>query len=383
MNAKLLEIPLLGPSLALPSKGDKANALRMDRFITGAENELVSVVYDMFIASSAKIATSEKKTSKAKQFPIVLYGPSGCGKTHVAYGLAAHDRKDLKAIKRAVKKKASPRAESERRVYYGTAVDYAREFAIACETNTLSDFHTVTRDCDVFILEDLSKIAKKHAAVEDLCFTVDQLLTQGRFVLITMSSPPSEWRSVNSRLAARLSGGLVVPMTFPGRTARRRILQHAATQAEIVLSSDMLDTLTEHAAGGVPQLMTLLVRLKLHANRKREPIDQLMLDRLLEAAREQSRPDPEAIIRAVARQFEVRVKDLKGNSRKRPIVVARAAAMYLLRDLTPLSLNQIGGRFGGKNHKTVTHAVEVTEELLKKEEQIRRAVAEIRRELCG
>jgi chromosomal replication initiator protein len=383
MNEKLLEIPLLGPSLALPSKGDKDGVLRMDRFITGAENELISVVYDMFVASSVKENSPRKKPPKAKQYPIILYGPSCCGKTHVAYGLAVHDRKHKITSKRTAKKSTSGSSETERRIHYGTAVDYAREFAIACETNTLSDFHTVTRNCEVFILEDLDKIAKKRAAVEDLCFTLDHLIAQGRFVLITMSAPPSEWRSINSRLAARLTGGLVVPMTFPGQASRRRILQHAASQAEIPLTSDMLDALTEHASGGVPHLMTLLVRLKLYANRNSQPVDATILDRLMEAAREQSRPDPEAIIRAVARQFEVRVKDLKGNSRKRPIVVARAAAMYLLRDLTPLSLNQIGGRFGGKNHKTVTHAVEVTEERLKKEEQIRRAVAEIRRELCG
>jgi chromosomal replication initiator protein len=299
--------------------------------------------------------------------PLVLYGPSGTGKSHLARGLAATWKSNF----------------PHNRVAYATAIDFAREMADAFETQAVEDFRARYRGVTLAVFEDAGELATKPAAQEELSRTLDEVMQRGGQVVLTASAAPQEIAGFLPALRSRLSAGLCVPLALPGPDARLAILQRWSDLREMEMADSILKLLAEGLAGTVPELLGAMLQLELPAREEGRPIDAHHIREFLSQRDSALRPKMQDIASRTARQFSLRLRDLCGPSRRRPVVAARDVAIYLCRQLTRESLGRIGEYFGGRDHTTVMHACRKAEELLQSDPAVAEAVGQLQRKFPG
>jgi len=297
--------------------------------------------------------------------PLFLYGPSGTGKSHLARGLTATWKLNF----------------PQSRVAYATAIDFAREMADAFETQSVEDFRSRYRGVSLAVFEDIGELATKPAAQEELIRTLDAVLERGGQVVVTASSAPQEIAGFSPSLQSRLSAGLCLPLALPGVDTRRAILRQWSNLRDVEMADTILDLLAEGLAGTVPELLGAMLQLELPASEKGHPINAHQIREFLSQRDSALRPKLRDIATLTARHFSLRLSDLRGPSRRRPVVAARDVAIHLCRQLTRESLSRIGEYFGGRDHTTVLHACRKTEELLQSDPAIRQAMDQLQRKL--
>lgn len=325
-------------------------------FVAGAENLLAARTLGLVLEGQAENLN-----------PLLIYGPHGSGKSHLAHGLAAW---------------WSERFPSAR-VEYTTSADFARDYAGALSAGRLEEWRERVRSADLFVLENLGELAGKPAAQQELLLALDALADREARVVFTARSLPSQWQALNAGLRSRLSAALAIPLALPSQATRRAILETLAEGRGLPLSRAALDKLAVGVAGGMPALVAAIAELELAARTTGEQVDQQRVHQLVEHQDSNSAPTVREIARLVARHFGLKVSELKSPQRQRSLVAARSVAMYLARQLTSASLNEIGEYFGGRDHTTVLHGCRKTEKLLTRDIAVRQAVADVRRSLAS
>ncbi|MGD0897161.1 MAG: helix-turn-helix domain-containing protein, partial [Thermoguttaceae bacterium] len=164
------------------------------------------------------------------------------------------------------------------------------------------------------------------------------------------------------------------PLSSPGPDARRAILREWCSLRQLDLAEPILDRLAHGLSGTVPELLGAMMQLEVPARDEARPIDGEAVRRFLAKREEADRPQIGDIAAATARYFSLRLSDLRGQVRRRPVVVARHVAMLLARRLTKASLQRIGEYFGRRDHTTVMHGCRKAGELLQSDPAIRQAV---------
>ncbi len=353
----IVDIPLPG-QVGEPG-GEGSNELASCHFLAGPENRLVEV--------AVRSVINEPDTSYN---PLVLYGPSGTGKSHVARGLA----------------NAWKARNRRRRVVCSTATDFAQELADAIESQAVDDFRTKYRGASLLVFEDLGQLTAgksgKLSAQEELIHTLDALLAEDRWVVVTASAAPAELPGLLPGLQSRLTAGLAIPLAPPGPAARRAILEQLAAVKNVDLPEPVAQLLAEGLAGTAPELAGALLQLAAPAGFDGEPID-------LESAKEYlsdrngngKQPTMHEIALATARHFKLRLSELRSSLRRRALVTARGVAVYLARNTGGKSLQEIGRYFGGRDHSTVLHSCRKIEELSASDPAIHEALVRLRKEL--
>jgi chromosomal replication initiator protein len=168
--------------------------------------------------------------------------------------------------------------------------------------------------------------------------------------------------------------GLVVPLRWPGESARRAMITRYLAERRVSdLSEACVTRLAGTYAGPPSRLFAALAQLVHVAQTDRRALDDALVEETLDGADENA-ITPRAILAAVAKQFHVTQADLKGPSRRQAISEARGIAMYLLRELTRATFENIGQQFGGRDHTTVMHACQKTMERLAADERLRQTV---------
>lgn len=353
MEDGILSIPLFGQPLSgstIPSGSDLKAGLR--EFLAGPENRLVAVAVQSLLESGEGVFS-----------PLVLYGPSGTGKSHVALGLAT----------------AWSARFGRQSAVHTTGADFAREFADAIETQTVEDFRQRLRRTSLFVLDDLGHLAKKHAAQQELVFTLDALAQSAGRVVVTASRAPGQLNGLIPTLVGRLVGGLLVPLARPGAETRLAIVRRLASLRSIELDEAAIRALADSREATVPELYGTVLQLEMASKVEGVTIDAACVRQYLAHHTGAEPPSLPEIASATARHFALKLSDLRSPSRRRTVVTARGVAMYLARTLTGKSLNEIGRYFGGRDHTTVSYGCSNTEKRLETEPAIRDAVEQIER----
>ena len=361
MVSGVFSIPLNRHTTASRSKGDSSAQLPLSQYIGDDQNLLVRSAVESLLENPPRYN------------PVTLFGRSGTGKTLLARGVAGKFRHENRGSK----------------IVCTTGADFARDYALALQTDSLEDFRSKVRRATLLVMDDLHEIGDKLSAQDEFARTLDALLRRDRGVVVTLRQTPLETANLLPALASRLSAGLTVPLEPPGDAARRRILQQLAAVRGASLPDAVIDLIVRGVPGAatkpvtVPQLLSVLNQLDQLPDEQDGEIDEHRVRKCLAARKPVIEPHLRSITKHVCKYFKVRSGDLRGPARQQRIVRARGVAMLLARQLTGNSLEQVGRHFGNRDHTTVLHACRKTESLIEADPSIRQAVEELTVRLCS
>jgi chromosomal replication initiator protein len=298
----------------------------------------------------------------------MLHGPAGSGKTHLVKGLVSsiiQRRPDVVVTSLS----ASDLGRVEQPVLFESEIDKDQSFEALDEG----------RNSDLLVLEDLQRL--NGHAVETLVQVVDCLLARQRFMAFTANVGPQalgyRGHRFPARLANRLASGLVIALEPLGSTSRLTLLQTLAQRRQLAVPTEVLRWLAEHLSGGGRQLEGAIVRLETLAKLHHHPLSIAKVAEQFHEQADAGRVTVERIAQRVSGYFRVDPGELQSRRRYRNVMLPRQVGMYLARQLTELSLEQIGTYFGGRDHSTVLHACRRVEEALESDTMLSGAIREI------
>ena len=274
--------------------------------------------------------------------PLFIHGASGLGKTHLLQAACAE----------VLRRNFSLRA------VYVTCETFVNDFVQAIATGQLPSFRECAREADLLVIDDIQFLANRESSQEELFHTFNILYQCGKQIVLSADSPPTEIPTLEDRLISRFNWGLVVQIDPPNRETRQAILHKKARLRGVDIPDEVIDVIAEHVQANIRLLEGALTRLITETQLGGKPLSVETAREVLGSygTREQPPLKIGAILDAVCKHFGIRAQDLLSRKRTRSISHPRQVAMYLARKLTPLSLEEIGMHFGGRDHSTVLHA---------------------------
>ena len=332
-------------------------SLTFAAFVTGETNIL------------AKNAAERMAATEQPQFsPLYLKAATGQGKTHL-----------LHAIGHAYLS-AHPRA----RIFYCSAERFMVEFVQALKQNQMIEFKARLRSFDLLLVDDIQFIIGKASAQEELLYTIDALLAEGKRLVFAADRAPQALDGVEPRLLSRLSMGLVADIQPADIELRRSILESKLTRfAPLDVPDDVIDFLARTITRNVRELVGGLNKLIAYAQLTGQEVSlnlaEEQLTDILSANRRRITIDE--IQRTVCQFYRIDRSEMSSKRRARAVVRPRQVAMYLAKVLTPRSYPEIGRKFGGRDHSTVIHAVRLIEDLRQRDADMDGDVRSLLRQL--
>ena len=311
----------------------------------GQENSLLRHMIEQFFGSP-----QSETLLDPTWIPLVLHGESLSGKSFVAHSLANTWNQQ------------NPRRLS----VLLTAADLARMFRRGELTDKLARATSSLKKAPLVVIDDVQQLAGKLAAENWLTSLLDY---RSRYFLpmIVTSNCVIAKTKLNERLRSRLSNGLSVCISLPYAETRKEIILRSAQKLGISLPDSDVDQLVETTSGAtISGIHSVVASVASSCHSPNATPDFSAGDAITQN-----------LIRTTARRFGVRVTDVKGPSRRKNTVLARAIAMFLIREVTPLSLEEIGKHFRGRDHTTVRHACEKIRTQIVKDESMQEAVGAI------
>lgn len=291
--------------------------------------------------------------------PLCIYGGSGLGKTHL-----------LNAIGNYALVK-----DSSLKVRYVTSEEFTNEFIEALQTpnqsqGQIADFNRRYREVDVLLIDDIQFLGGKEATLEQFFHTFNSLYQANKRIVIASDVAPKNLKGFEARLISRFESGLTVDIKPPDLETRIAILRMMVSMNHCNVPSDVLDLIAERFTENIRELEGALTRVTAVASLSNQPVSKALAEQALQdffATDIEVRPTD--IISQVAQYFHMTFDELVGRQRTKNVALARQIAMYLAREMTSMSLVDIGEVFGGRDHTTVMHAyTRVSGEMQEKQE---------------
>jgi chromosomal replication initiator protein len=305
-----------------------------ETFVEGPSNQLA------FAASQAAAHTFPPKYN-----PVFICGGVGLGKTHLLHAIG-HDFY-----------KQCPDA----RILYLSGEQFMNEYIHAIRSNRMHDFRRRYREgCDMLLVDDVQFLAGKDGTQDEFFHTFNALHDSHRQIVLTADRKPHEISDIADRLRTRFAWGLLADIEPPELEVRMAILRKKAAAESIQLPDDVVLYIASAIKSNVRELEGALIRLAAYASLARREITIDFARETLEGSitRPREQLTTEAVIKAVANYYGLKITDIKSGRRHKAIAGPRAVAMYLARTHTKDSYPDLGRAFGGKHHTTVISAVE-------------------------
>jgi chromosomal replication initiator protein len=322
-----------------------------ESFVVGPNNEIAH-------AASLAVAQTPARTYN----PLFIYGGVGLGKTHL-----------MQAIGQYVwAKKKNPK------VMYLSSELFINEFIDAIQHSNLVKFRKRYRQADLLLIDDIQFLGGKERSQEEFFHTFNTLFDGHKQIVLSSDRPASEIANLEHRLVSRFEWGLTAELQPPDIETRMAILRKKARTLQIKLRDEVFEFIASRIRSNVRRLEGALMRAASFASLSGKELTQEVVEHLLkDILQEEGRHSItiEQIQRRVAEHFDVRVADMTSKRRPASIAFPRQVAMYLARELTKASLNEIGEAFGGRDHGTVLHACKLVKRRMGEQDNIRQTIS--------
>lgn len=301
--------------------------------------------------------------------PLYIYGNTGTGKTHLLHAVAHQVRT------------GNPRAV----VRYATCEEILNSFVESLQSHNYATFRSQLRNVDMLLVDDIHMLGKKGELQEQFFNAFNVLYSENKQIILTSDKRPSEITGLEARLISRFEQGVTTEIYAPGLEVRIAILRGMQEEFMVRFDDAVLEFIASRISSNVRRLrgalMRLLSRVSLHPEL---PITlesvEAILHQVFEEEHSARQITVEDIQKKVAEYYNLRLTDLLSDKRPKRIAEPRMIAMYLARKLTGYSFPQLGNAFG-RNHATIMNAWSKVPELCDRNEELRRSVALLERQL--
>ncbi len=337
-----------------PVGGEGAERYTFERFVVGSTNR--------FAYTAAKKVADQPGGAYN---PLFIYGQSGLGKTHLLHAIANQVRHDHPGF----------------RILYVQSEDFVNELIGNLRRGIdMQGFRDKYRNVDLFLMDDVQFIAGKDSSEEELFHTFNTLYEQKKQIVFTSDRPPHEMLRLEQRLKTRFEQGLPADIQPPDYETRVALLKNKAVERGISLPDPVLSYVAENITSNVRQIEGVVNKIMAFQELMGEQLD---VETTVRAVRDILRdkenflPSADTIIQEVARFYELDGAALRGQSQNKEISTARNVAMYIIREMTQLSLAEIGQQFGGRHHSTVLNSINRVEKMMKAQPELSEIIRDI------
>ena len=302
-----------------------------DNFVVGPSNRLAH-------ASCVAISQSPGNTYN----PLFVYGNSGLGKTHLLQAVCCEARQKFD---NAV-------------IQFLSCENFVNRFIRAIEEGNLAGFQSQFRTVDILVIDDIQFLREREQSQEEFFHTFNALYNNGKQIILSADCSPAELASLEERLISRFNWGLVTRIDPPSHDTRVAIVQKKAHLRGLNISEEIAEYIARKMHANIRELEGALTTIYAVAITTNKQITLELAQTALEGQIESSvrHISITDIIEVVTNHFDVRLADLQSKKRSQSITLPRQICMYLARNLTKHSLEEIGGHLGGRDHTTVMHA---------------------------
>ena len=347
-----------------------------DTFVVGPSNKL---------AYAASMAVAEHPAQNYN--PLLIYGDSGLGKTHLLYAIANVIRRN----------------DARAKIVYIKGDDFINEFIELIRAGRGNEFRAKYREADLLLVDDVQFVAGKEQVQNEFFHTFNTLYESGRQIVLTSDRPPSEMTLLDDRLRTRFEWGLLADVTPPDFETRMAIIKNKAALLGMELPDKIATYIAQNVTANVRQLegtinkilaykdllgndtdeetVTRAIQDMLRRSNEYIPTPESILEYISQDMLRRSNeyiPTPETILDYISKYYSLEESVIRGQQRIRDAVSARQIAMYLIRSMTNLSLDEIGKVFDNRDHSTVLYSIQQIEKKMKKDPAFAETVKEIK-----
>ncbi|MEM8488581.1 MAG: chromosomal replication initiator protein DnaA [Bacteroidota bacterium] len=324
-----------------------------EEYVEGAGNRL---------ARSAAMAVA-KEPGATSFNPLFMYGDVGLGKTHLAQAICNY------AIANGTAKNP----------IYVTIDNFTNQFISAIRANRAHEFTNFYRKVDLLVVDDIQFLSGKERTQEEFFHLFNAIHQSSGQLVLLADRAPGDIQGIHNRLISRFHWGLTTDISAPDLETRVAILMQKSQRYKLSLNEEIAETIAQSVSRNVRELESVLTKILAHCSLHGTAVTQNLTESILQhygSVRNQVTMDE--IIEIVAESFGTPSEYIVGKSRKREIVVARHAAMYLAKEFTHRSLKSIGLHFAGRDHSTVIHAVKAVDDRIATEASFRQKLEHAR-----
>jgi len=325
-----------------------------DTFVVGSGNRF---------AHAAALAVAEAPADAYN--PLFIYGGVGLGKTHLMHAIGHYVQQQY----------------PEKRLLYITSENFTNELISSIQQNRNTEFRNRFRSVDVLMVDDIQFIAGRDSTQEEFFHTFNALHTAGKQIILTSDKPPQEIARLEERLTTRFVWGLIADIKRPDIETRIAILHEKARQDHVNVGDDVLELIAANVDSNIRELEGNLTRLVAYSNLVNQPITMELCQEALRDlfVKPKTRSiTPEVIMQTVGDYYGISTADIISPTRRREITVPRQIAIYLTREMTTMSLPQIGQAFGNRDHSTILHSCNLVSSNIKSSSSMASVVNDIK-----
>lgn len=341
------------PVSPFPDASGVAHKYTFDSFVIGPSNKF---------AYSVCYAVASKPGSEYN--PLFLYGPSGLGKTHLLFAIRNKIYSEHPNIN----------------IVYVKGDDFTNEMVGSIKSDTTAQFREKYRKAHVLLVDDIQFLSGKESSQVEFFHTFETLYQAGKQIVLTSDRPPKEINAISDRLRTRFEAGVFADISLPDLETRIAIIEAKAAQLNFDMPSDITRYVAEKLNKNIRQLDGAVTKIKAFSQLTGETPSILMAQNAIRDVLSDSQPLPvtvDKIITEVSRTFSVTPDDIRSKKRSGNISLARQVAIYAIRDITQMSLADIGKEVGGRNYATMIYSLDEVTKRMEKDSSFRNQVTDI------